>query len=531
MENNIQTIENIMDILFDQDISNNTKMDTLRNINEDMCLEIVNSLTSMYNFESTHILEKLLESISLVPVGLPIITRLQILECIYLEKPVLARELLFTVLKQIDYNDSDISLSIVINSWKHLFETEESNKHEINQDEPERFYIVNLFIKNILINSRIEISDRYNIIINMQREKTALPYYLEQFFLFWVTGKYDTNTIHIPSRFKILASQYILQHSSPELRNLVETICLEIATDTELDYNLRADSADLIIRLGNDTNKLIARDIIILLGRDNTGFKTIYSDKQNVHTREIDESIKDFIAKLTDITLDETQTIDDIQNILIHHKSGSDKKEYSSEDIDSIKSSILRIKIDNTLYNGSQTLSSIFLKIWKLVNEYKDDSKITLISRINEELIDMCNTCSSGHLSRLINILSGFTDTIKINFYDQIKANLFARLYTKIKNITIVGDVKYIPASNDTSNDTPNYISMTPEELELYQFNILDQLTISNGDHETKKDLIDFFRKHLSPIINELYSEFVPQYLTDNVFDEYIRRAIIEFEN
>ena len=37
--------------------------------------------------------------------------------------------------------------------------------------------------------------------------------------------------------------------------------------DNELDYNIRADVADVLLNLGDEKTKSLARDVIILLGR------------------------------------------------------------------------------------------------------------------------------------------------------------------------------------------------------------------------------------------------------------------------
>ena len=59
------------------------------------------------------------------------------------------------------------------------------------------------------------------------------------------------------------------------------------ASDIELDYNLRADATDILLGLGNEEYKTLAREMINLLG--NRG-KTIFDDQQNIHNTHIDES-------------------------------------------------------------------------------------------------------------------------------------------------------------------------------------------------------------------------------------------------
>jgi len=56
-----------------------------------------------------------------------------------------------------------------------------------------------------------------------------------------------------------------------------------------------------------------------------------------------------------------------------------------------------------------------------------------LFKRFVEELYEMADTCSSGHLVRLANIFSGFDNTTVIDVQDELKACIFTRL-TKIIN-------------------------------------------------------------------------------------------------
>jgi hypothetical protein len=293
---------------------------------------------------------------------------------------------------------------------------------------------------------------------------------------------------------------------------------LNICNNNELDYNLRADSADLLVRYGTTNIKNIARDIIILLGKDNYKFKTIYNNKQNVHNIQIDNSIKIYLDTLNNINI-QNLNIDDINNYLLTLKN------YTQPEINAINGSILRIKIDNCKYNNLSLLN-IFYKIYSKVINYNEPQKSTLLFRINEELIDMFNTCSSGHVSRLVNVLSGFEDTIKISFYDQIKSNLFARLYKRIQDIPLNTNYKIIKITDANNNYITQKIKMEMHEVEEYQNNILSEFTTIN-----KSNLLKFLNDNILDIHKELYMEFVPVYLNDDTFTEYMRKAIMEFED
>ena len=46
----------------------------------------------------------------------------------------------------------------------------------------------------------------------------------------------------------------------------------------------------------------------------------------------------------------------------------------------------------------------------------------------------MNDTCSSGNIGRLVNVLSFVDDTLRISWEDQLKGNFHGRLIAKIRN-------------------------------------------------------------------------------------------------
>ena len=128
------------------------------------------------------------------------------------------------------------------------------------------------------------------------------------------------------------------------------------------------------------------------------------------------------------------------------------------------------------------------------------------MNRLVEELVDMSNTCSSGHAIRLASVLNGFIEqSIKISFEDQILANLNGRLQSAISKI----------------------------EDEDLQGEIVIEMLI-NGSGEMRKNFYKFFREHISQIREELWSEFCDnpidgRLIEDTDFDMHFHRAVIHF--
>jgi hypothetical protein len=68
------------------------------------------------------------------------------------------------------------------------------------------------------------------------------------------------------------------------------------------------------------------------------------------------------------------------------------------------------------------------------INDYEEDKLNVLKTRFFEELCDMSDTCSSGHSSRFINVLSTYDSTLKLEWGDQICSNIKGRLNARIRD-------------------------------------------------------------------------------------------------
>ncbi len=158
-------------------------------------------------------------------------------------------------------------------------------------------------------------------------------------------------------------------------------------------------------------------------------------------------------------------------------------------------SSFNRLIIDTAKYEG-YSIIDVLLAVWKIIE--KSDNKQSLYVRFLEELFEMDETCSSGHLSRVINVISGFNlinDHVKISFNEQVRNNVFARLNVSLKGMS--------------KSD---------------QDEILNQMT------ESKKDLLDEFIMAYEPR-DELVEEFVTtgKHISLDEFEKIYKKAIQDY--
>ena len=283
----------------------------------------------------------------------------------------------------------------------------------------------------------------------------------------------------IPIYYRNISGQYLLKNCdlSEINRDRIENQILEFAEDTELDYNLRADAADILLRFGSLPSRERGMNVIMQLSLNGSGhIRTVFDNAQNVHTEEVEESVSEALEFLSSfsIYIHNNNPIgfdyvnSRIENILKDQirdtRDGRlvcDKIEkrckycecdvldyndsFCSENCtklyarnEKIRISMTRIFIDRALYSKfNNTLLNILLKIYTYIGYQDNETRLELHKRMLEELEEMSGTCSSGFASRLVNIISGYGDfNIRISFKDQIIANFVGRLNAKARSIT-----------------------------------------------------------------------------------------------
>jgi len=309
--------------------------------------------------------------------------------------------------------------------------------------------------------------------------------------------------------YKILSCQYILSHIPNDLYNCfkIQNYLLDIANDETTGINYRSECSDILYRLGYlilspkiINYKDLGLKCINKLGSlyVNNKISTIYTNSQNVHEESINTIIINNLKYLIDNTfidnLNTGKIYDDIINTN-YYKSLNKDVQYK------IINSFQRLILDGAKYEGKTMLDITLLVYTNIINNnlwLKDLSNITqeLQIRFIQELIDMDETCSSGHISRLINILNGyvnFKNTNNIGIIPQLKSNIYARLTRNLKDFA--GN-NYNDIICEMTNDT--------------------------------KPLIDEFLNRFSPY-DELKNEFVDKYIPLQEFNKIFNECINDY--
>lgn len=153
-----------------------------------------------------------------------------------------------------------------------------------------------IYFRKIINDNKIDCDYRYKTILLLEtKQKLNYKYYIKNSCLDFL---YNIKNF---TMYRILSAQYLLKNielNDEEKTKIQETI-LSLCYDSTLDYNLRADAADLLLNLGTDKYKTFGREIIQMLGRIDGNVKTIYDNKQNIHVEEIEKSILSIIEILS----------------------------------------------------------------------------------------------------------------------------------------------------------------------------------------------------------------------------------------
>lgn len=240
-------------------------------------------------------------------------------------------------------------------------------------------------------------------------------------------------------RERIMAGSAILTMASvvDSEKNDVTKMLLEFARDATQDENVRADALDIIILHGcPEQARVDARTILAEVGFSAMGGdrrRYVYSSSQNVHLDAIQEAVSTFIEKIVNdggirpASFAEVQAemikIIDARGVTRHQRYMALK-------------ALNRINVDTTPFTKYRsTLAELFVHVWMRINEKTDEIKNLLLGRLIEELVDMSETCASGHASRLVNVLATVDVDLRISWDDQITANINGRMNARMKMI------------------------------------------------------------------------------------------------
>ena len=332
--------------------------------------------------------------------------------------------------------------------------------------------------------------------------------------------------------YLMLLKEILRISKEDELKNSIYDELMTMYND-EIDLYSKMKIADIFYMSNDNEKKEIGRQMLDnirllenrLYNLQTSNYKkTIYDDSQNVHDTTINQNVKkieqQLIYKMNVFEFDTKDVLKEIKNyIVINYNKYKEKyskiqvnyfdeDEKNNEDDDEIQNII---KIDKQLepllniiyktlnrfqYETARfetfTLCQLFSSVWKFIqiNNHKEE----LMDRLIEEIVEMHRYCTTGHLSRLVNVIQGFTEDkdlqIKISTFEQVKSVIYIYLSKKmenapdevIDNMTEENNSIFLNYICEKINDNLNiFLNEYGDEILQYLVNIVQNYTDSKN--------------------------------------------------
>jgi len=436
--------------------------------------ELISCINGMYSFSRTIILKQYILEIAKTE-EIPLLYRIECAKS--------ANEDGYSILNQLCKHDSFVyePTPIRVETVMYLMKIK---KEEYKESSLEYFC-------DIINDIHIEDLYRFKLIQSLENHfKDDLFYFYaneaSRSFVAWIYNRIS---------YRVICCQYIFQKCEQYLHIYANEFLLGVASQPDIDEDIRADACDILLAYGTPENIENARMILFVLGGGDRARNNIFKNSQNVHNQAIEDSVEKMIEFISTyiprngIVYTFEKTKEELEDRI---------KNQEKYDKTILAQAIIRITIDRAIYGRMNlTLYSIIAKMWTYIqdSEYRQE----LENRLLEELIDSNNKCSSGYVSRIVNSMSGFGDmSLTISFHDQIISVLETRLNEKIQQ--------------EDDMDT-----------------ILEEMILPVRFYDKRGTFLRFFRKHISIIREEMYEEF-KNHINTHDFDLFFRKAIMHYE-
>lgn len=255
-------------------------------------------------------------------------------------------------------------------------------------------------------------------------------------------------------------------------------------------HRIRADAADVLVRRTTSQYHKEAYELVISLGESEEDLeinRTVYTNAENVHL--LNEKCTEYIETIFQKSNKRFVKIDEVVRDI---EIMCEKFQLNVDDCMSVRRSLDRLMMDASKFTQYNiTMTTILLCIYNEICNHP--SKKRLMARLLEELIDMSDTCASGHAKRLVNTMVGYVDELEgmMDINLQLEANIKARINTAIKNLE----------DGDEKNA------------------IMDAMLADAQDRTAYLSFID--KTFNGTIVHDLKDEFVVQgFISDNKFKE-----------
>ncbi len=367
-------------------------------------------------------------------------------------------------------------------------------------------------------------------------------------------------------RYYIYIIQFIIKTNNLSSSHL--DILINLIEERKLDNNGIADISDFLLGIKENNSQYIlpvnideykkkGQELLDKISFDGKGAKSFYNNSQNIHKVNVEESINPFIEKLVNIQIDiptnEDEYEDFVETLVDRIRDYTENVlMFKSEDQIRVINSINRFILDNTLYSKySVSLLNLLIRSEYYIQTHPQKEELML--RLCQELCDMADTCTTGHIYRLVNVFSGYEVAMSIPIEEEVKSCVFARLRKIIENkseeeqdqiFSCIGTSEEIKAKEKVKIDTTSTLIGTKYSYIDTCLKIPDNEAVIEGVIEEKdinKDLFlvksedpemefnNLLGKDMLILLDELRGEY-KDIILEQELDVYFRKAINLFQ-
>lgn len=275
-----------------------------------------------------------------------------------------------------------------------------------------------------------------------------------------------------PFRLTLMSARYIFSfyHQESDERNNVLDYLLTVAENENEDRYARSECADILYSYGEQEEVVYGIKILQELGYMDQDFnkRTIYSNSENVHDDTINGSVRNIVLTLYKEYLQHNKQIEDyslesLQKIFV------DDVKVNDEEKQKLHHFFFRLMTDPTRFE-TLTLINIFSIVLYKIKTLQPPQKEECYKRLLQEIRDSEDTCHTGYVSRLVNVLTGFVEedkyAFKISPQEELKSAVFARINSAMAGLPtyLKEDVMSSLWSEDKTTFDEFYNMYSPED-------------------------------------------------------------------
>jgi len=244
-----------------------------------------------------------------------------------------------------------------------------------------------------------------------------------------------------PFRLTLMSARYIFSFYHPDSceRNNVLDYLLDVAENENEDRYARSECADILYSHGEQEEMIYGIKILQQLGYMDQDYnkRTIYSNSENVHDDTINSSVRNIVLTLYKEYLQHNKELDDyslesLQKIFV------DEIKIDDEEKQKLQHFFFRLMTDPTRFE-TLTLINIFSIVFYKIKTLQCSQKEECYKRLLQEIRESEDTCHTGYVSRLVNVLTGFVEedkyAFKISPQEELKSAVFARINSSMASL------------------------------------------------------------------------------------------------